>query len=123
MARHNDIGKWGEDIAAGILADKGFAICERNWRLRHHEIDIVAMRDDVLVFAEVKTRSDRSEDPFDAIDAKKIASMVRAADTYIASRGLHHNVRFDIFGISGTPDDYEVEYLPDAFEPPLKTYR
>ena len=56
MARHNDIGKWGENIACDILVGKGYAIIERNWRLNHLEIDIIASKGSRIVFAEVKTR-------------------------------------------------------------------
>ena len=123
MARHNALGKWGEDIAADMLAAKGYAICERNWKLKHHEIDIIAMRDNCLVFAEVKTRSNTGEDPLECIDKRKIMHMVRAAEAYIEARDSRLNVQFDLFAVSGTPDDYSVEHIPDAFEPPLKSYR
>ncbi len=122
MARHNETGKWGEDIAADYLTEQGFAIAERNWRQGRLEIDIIAMRDDTLVVAEVKTRSDRDEDPLDAVDNKKILNMVRAAAAYIKIKALPHQVRFDLFAIAGTPDDYSFEHIPDAFYPPLKTY-
>lgn len=123
MAQHNDTGKWGEDLAVDVLAREGFAVIERNWRLGHLEIDIIAERGDTLVFAEVKTRSDRDEDPLEAITRKKISNIVRAADTYVRSRNLRHDVRFDLFAITGTPGDFDIEHIPDAFYPPLKSYR
>lgn len=123
MAKRNDIGKWGEDIAVDLLVEKGYAICERNWRQGHHELDIVAMRGDTLVIVEVKTRSDREEDPFESIDNKKIAYLVAAAETYIKMKNIIHNVRFDVIGISGTPSDYSVEHIEDAFEPPMRFLR
>ncbi|MDE6573928.1 MAG: YraN family protein [Muribaculaceae bacterium] len=123
MARHNELGKWGEKLAEEILISEGFAIAERNWRMGHLEIDLIAMRDDIVVFAEVKSRSNRDEDPLEAIDKRKIAHMVRAAEAYMNFKNLPHGVRFDVFGISGTPEDYTIEHIPDAFFPPLKTYR
>ena len=42
MARHNELGKQGEEIAAQYLVGKGYEIVERNWRNRHKEIDIIA---------------------------------------------------------------------------------
>lgn len=71
MARHNETGKWGEDLAADYLTEQGYAIAERNWRQGRLEIDIIAMRDDTLVVAEVKTRTNKDEDPLDAVDNKK----------------------------------------------------
>jgi len=117
------LGKWGEDIACEKLVADGFAICERNWRMGHYEIDIVAMRGDTLVFAEVKTRSEPDIDPLDAIDDRKISHMAQSAGVYIESRNLPHNVRFDLFGISGSPDTgYTVEHIADAFDVPLTSY-
>lgn len=122
MARHNELGKWGEQLAVDELVKEGFAIRERNWRMGHLEIDIIAIRDDTLVFAEVKTRADLDEDPLEAIDKRKIANIVNAAKAYIATSNLPHGVRFDVFGIAGTPDNYTFEHIPDAFFAPLKTY-
>lgn len=122
MAKHNDTGRWGEDLAADYLTEHGYAIVKRNWHAGKFELDIVAMKDDTLVIAEVKTRTDKDEDPLDSIDNKKILNIVHAADAFIKRYDLPHHVRFDIFSIAGTPDDYSFEYLPDAFYPPLKTY-
>lgn len=123
MAKNNDTGKWGEDIAADILASEGYAICERNWRAGHDEIDIVAVRGKSLVFAEVKTRTDPGVDPLEAVDDKKIRRLAHAALAYIRSKNLPHYPQFDLFAISGTPGDYKVEHIPDAFDIPVKTYR
>ena len=122
MARHNETGHWGEDLAADYLTEQGFAIVERNWHHHQYEIDIIAMRDDVLVVAEVKTRSDKDEDPLEAVDRKKILNMVRSAEAYVKMKELPHQVRFDLFAIAGKADDYTFEYVPDAFYPPLKSY-
>ena len=51
-----DIGGRGEDIAMQWLRERGFLIVERNWRVGHYEIDIIAQRYDTLHFIEVKTR-------------------------------------------------------------------
>ncbi len=124
MAHHNEVGRWGEDVACDTLIASGAVIRERNWRSGHYEIDIIASKDDELIFAEVKTRSDSGEDPLEAVDSKKILRMVRAAETYIRSMGFDgFSVRFDLFAIRGTPRSHEVEHIPDAFHPPLRKYR
>ena len=43
MAQHNELGKWGEDIAARFLEEKGWYIRHRNWRHKHAELDIVCI--------------------------------------------------------------------------------
>lgn len=122
MARHNELGKWGEEIACELLVKQGFAIAERNWRMGHLEIDIVAVNQDCMVFVEVKTRADDGVDPLDAIDNRKIAAMAAAADAYLKHHEGRRHARFDVVGISGTPANYRVEHIPDAFWPPLKSY-
>lgn len=123
MARHNSVGKWGEELACARLRHEGYAIMEQNWRSGHNEIDIVAVKDGRVVFAEVKTRSDRQCDPLEAIDDNKIRRLARAADSYIRTHGLRHEPQFDIFGIAGTPEDYNLVHIADAFYPPLQTYK
>lgn len=124
MARHNDIGNWGEQLACDKLLSEGWAIAERNWRQGHLELDIVAINAAVIVFAEVKTRADRNEDPLESIDRRKISNIVRAAQAYLyAHPEIRQSPRFDLFAINGNPDDYSMEHLPDAFDPPLKSYR
>ena len=56
MAAHNELGKWGEDLAAEYLEKKGYTIVERDWKSGRRDIDIIALDDDVVVFVEVKTR-------------------------------------------------------------------
>ena len=62
MAQHNEFGQISEDRAAAYLMARGYTIRNRNWRVGHKEIDIIAQKDGVIVFIEVKTRkSDRYE--------------------------------------------------------------
>lgn len=123
MARHNTQGKWGESKAVELLVREGYSIVDTNWHMGRFEIDIIALRDEILVFAEVKTRTDLDVDPLEAVDSRKIAHMVRSADAYLRHTGLPYQVRFDLFAINGTEDDFRIEHVPDAFYPPLKSYR
>ena len=75
MAHHNDFGKWGEDIAANYLLERGFKLLARNWRHKHKEIDIIATKGGTLYFIEVKTRHGEKWNAEDAITAKKRALM------------------------------------------------
>ena len=58
MAAHNDLGKWGEEIAVNFLHKKGYTIRECDWRIGHRDIDIIALTPDMrtVVFVEVKTQ-------------------------------------------------------------------
>lgn len=123
MARHNDTGRRGEDLAVELLVSKGYAIVDRNWKCGRKEIDIVAERNGRLAIVEVKTRTDPTMgDPIDAVDSRKRMAMVRAGVAYLEAYDLPHELQFDIIGISGTGDDMTIEHLEDAFPPPLITY-
>ena len=122
MAKHNDTGKWGEDIAAEYLAANGYAIAVRNWHCGHSEIDIIAYKGNRIIFVEVKTRSNDNEDPLEAVDRNKSMRLIRAAVAYVNTFDINHEMQFDLIAIKGTPDKYVIEHIPDAFDTPLKTY-
>lgn len=122
MAHHNETGQWGEDIAAEYLAEKGYAIAERNWRSGHNELDLVAYKGNRIVFVEVKTRSNADDDPFEAVDRRKALRLIRAAIVYVESHDINHDMQFDLIGINGSPSDYTIEHLEDAIETPFRTY-
>ena len=56
MAAHNELGRWGEQIAAEYLQKKGYWIMFRDWKVGHRDLDIIAKQNDVVVIVEVKTR-------------------------------------------------------------------
>ena len=67
-----------------VLQRDGFTILETNWRFKKAEIDIIAKKDGLLIFTEVKTReSKKFGKPSDAIDKKKIALYKDAVEGYL----------------------------------------
>ena len=115
MAQHNELGKWGEDVAADFLVGKGFRIVERNWKVGRKEIDIIAAKERLLLFVEVKTRrSNAYGDPYEAVDWKKRRTLIAAMRQYIALHRIATDVRYDIVSVVGTPADYTFEVLEDA---------
>ena len=123
MAQHNNVGSWGEKLAIDYLISKGYAIRETNWKLQHYEIDIIAMKNNRIVFVEVKTRSNYDDDPLRAVDRKKMQRMVSAANAYVTTRNVPHEIQYDVITINGTPEDYTLEHIDDAFWAPLRTFR
>lgn len=120
MASHNELGKWGEEIARNYLLTQGYAISGENIRIAGIELDFIAMKDDAICFVEVKTRASDFTDPADAIDRKKRARIIRAADTYMRAYEIPLEPRFDIIIVIGTPETgYTIEHIPDAFLPTL----
>lgn len=119
MAERNDTGREGEAEAKEYLTRKGYTILHTNWRWHHFELDIVAADGDMLVVAEVKTRShDYLLSPEDAVDRKKIRRIVTAADAYIRYFRIDHPVRFDIITVIKGPHGTTIDHIDDAFFAP-----
>ena len=123
MAEHISLGKWGEQVVVDHLVTGGYAIVERNWRLNHLEIDIIATRGNDVAFVEVKTRRDDFVDPLSAITPSKIRHMVAAANAYLQMVKLPLRPRFDVAAVIGDPHSFTLRYVEDAFLPPLRSYR
>lgn len=125
MAKHNLLGKWGENLACEYLIARGYSILERNWRMRRLEVDIIATKGSRIVFVEVKTRSTEAVDPLVSIDRTRINHLVRAGNAYIRSHDIRLGYQFDLVFIIGDIDspNPKIEHIPDAFFAPLRTYR
>ena len=116
MAKHNKLGKEGELIAFMFLQKENFRILKTNWRYQKAEVDIIAQKDDFLVFVEVKTRgSKKVGKPEEAIDKKKIALYKDAAEGYLEQYPYDAEIRFDVISIVIVKDETQIEYFPDAF--------
>lgn len=118
MAQHNDFGAQGEDIAIDYLRRKGYVILDRNWRSGHKEIDIVARKDDTVVFVEVKARANAFYgNPEDAVTRRKMHLLVLAADAYLRYNAIDLEVRFDVITITGTTAKPYIRHYERAFRP------
>ncbi len=79
----NPVGLLGENHAVDFLRKKGYTIIERKFRKGYGEIDIVARKDNTLVFVEVKTRtSDMYGTPLEAITPRKLHELTKMAQFY-----------------------------------------
>ncbi len=96
MAKHNEIGKIGENIAADFIKNKGLTLLERNYWKPYGEIDIVAREKDLTRFIEVKAVSyetARSRVPHETIRPEenlhihKIRRLRRVIEAYVVSHG------------------------------------
>ena len=112
-------GKWGEDLAADYLAHLGIKILNRNWRFKRAEVDIIAQDGAILVFVEVKARSNLSfGPPEEMIDSRKKSMLYHAASAYMLETGYEGEIRFDILAITKEPHKMvEIRHFRDAFHP------
>lgn len=109
MARHNEFGKWGEDIAVQYLLNRGFEILARNWRHEHKEVDVIAQKNNVLYFVEVKTRHGETWQAEKAITNKKRVLLWRAMMAWKFEHPSLMPVRYPVIAVviheSRTPPD------------------
>ena len=116
MAKHNELGKLGEELAVAFLEKNGYEILETNWTFQKAEIDIIAQKNGILAVVEVKTRSSIEFGlPQDFVKPKKIQLLVKAINEYVVSNELDVEVRFDIVAIYKEDKTYKIDHLEDAF--------
>lgn len=96
-----NVGDLGEQLAADMLSNAGYRIVARNYLVRDGEIDIIAIKNGVMHFIEVKTRNgDSFGYPSDAVSETKLKKMKKAANNYLSSRrGQWSEVSFDVYEV------------------------
>ncbi|MEO7398871.1 MAG: YraN family protein [Ilumatobacteraceae bacterium] len=120
-AEHRDLGdqsriargRWGEDQAERWYRNHGYAIVERNWRVKEGEIDLIVAIAGLIVFSEVKTRAtDAFGDPSLAVTNRKQHRLRRLAAIWLRASNVHGvDVRFDVVCVLGV----QVRVIEDAF--------
>lgn len=116
MAEHNDLGKFGEELAVDFLEKNGYEILETNWVFDKAEIDIIAQNNGILAVVEVKTRSSIDFGlPQDFVKPKKIQLLLKAVNEYVTQNDLDVEVRFDIVAIHKEGENFNIEHIEEAF--------
>ena len=101
IPKKKQTGNLGEDIAAEYLQRQGYIIEARNWRTNHFEIDIIASKEQLLHFIEVKTRySLRFGYPEASISYKKMCHLKKAAAIYQYQHSRWKYIQFDAISIT-----------------------
>jgi putative endonuclease len=118
MAKHNDTGKLGENLAIAFFLEKGYEILHSNWRHKNWEVDIIATKNKMLHFIEVKTRtSDKYGHPEEKIDAKKIRYLINASEEYLYQNPQWQMIQFDVLAITILKDKEPAYFLiEDVYE-------
>ena len=101
MAAHNHTGKFGEQLGTAYLNTQGYIVREQNWRHSHWEVDIIAEKDTVLHFIEIKTRRSKKFGlPEEKVGRKKIQNLINAAEQYLYLHPSWPRIQFNILSIS-----------------------
>lgn len=93
-------GNKGEKLAREYLQIKGYKILGKNYRSKWGEIDIIAKDKEVVVFVEVKTKTDnRYGEPWEMVNQWKIEQVKRMGEVWCRDYGWEGTVRMDVIGI------------------------
>jgi putative endonuclease len=112
------LGAAGERVARRFLKRLGYRILGRNYRCPAGELDLIALDGETIVFAEVRTRRDTTDnDPIDWVPPPKQRQVAKVARYYIHHKNAHERpCRFDVLAVvlrDGHPP--EVHHYPEAF--------
>lgn len=109
-------GKEGELLVAQHLMKNGYSIVNQNYRKRFGEIDLIAKKDDTLVFVEVKWRNNPLIDPAELISYPKQKKIIGIAKQFLSKHtNLDVVCRFDVALIEQNNNSLNLQYIPNAF--------
>ena len=117
-ARTKNLGNAGENFAANYLESRGYKIFSKNFRVRSAEIDIIAEKDDVIIFVEVKTRSSTKHGlPIEAVNFRKQQKIIDAASVFLQDEKYFDKAcRFDVIEIYSDGVKFSARHIENAFE-------
>jgi putative endonuclease len=112
------LGESGERIAERWLQRHGWRIMQRRFRNGHRDIDLIAEKDDIVAFVEVKARSGADfGDPVEAVNWRKRRELTRSAHVWISRHGRStDHYRFDVIGVLVGPDGARIRHVENAFQ-------
>jgi putative endonuclease len=109
---HLKVGFIGEQRAVKMLKKAGYIIVERNFKCPFGEVDIIAKKDDVVAFIEVKARSSIDYGmPSQAVDFRRQKRYLNCAKFYFTGREIDYIVRFDVVEVYKK----QVNHIENAF--------
>ena len=116
IRKSTEIGKVGEDLAANYLICLGHQIVCRNYRYKRSEIDLISECDNLLIFTEVKYRSNINfGQPESFVSNLKMKRIKEAAGYYLYEKNWSFDIRFDIISIVSNKNTDLIEHFTDCF--------
>lgn len=115
---NREVGQKGEAIAAKYYQQRGYLLLGHNYRTRMGELDLILYKEDLIVFAEVKTRTGHMlAAPAEAVDLHKQRRLRRAAELYLQNSPFAEaGVRFDVVEVTPAEKGWQVHCIMDAFQ-------
>ncbi|GAB3504261.1 YraN family protein [Emticicia fontis] len=115
MAQHNETGNKAEEMAATFLQKEGYMILDRNYVFGKGEIDIIAQKDNWLIFVEVRARTEVIYGfPEQTISKAKASLIMKTAENYVYQKDWRGKIRFDIIAII-VGENFEIRQFEDVF--------
>ncbi|MBO4441900.1 YraN family protein [bacterium] len=118
-----EIGAEAENYTAEWLTQKGYEILDRNFCMRGGELDIIAKKDDTVVFVEVRSWNREFWEggtPLETISSSKIKHLIKTAVYYLHTKKIPQqsvNIRFDVAALIKESDGrFSIDYIPAAFD-------
>lgn len=109
-----NIGGMNEEMAISYLVENNFQIVKQNYRCKVGEIDIIALKDNILRFIEVKYRkNDMYGSPLEAVNQRKQNKIMKAASWFLNENKQFENVQCSLDVIAIT--DNKIEYVFNSF--------
>lgn len=99
------LGLKGEDKAQNFLIKQGFTIMQRNFHSKFGEIDIIASKDEILHFIEVKS-TDKDYEASYRLDNKKYQKILKTINFYLLKKGLNSDFQVDLLCIYKNKTDF-----------------
>lgn len=114
----NEKGNCGENIAAAYLEKNGYSIDARNYHSSYGEIDIVAQKDEFIVFAEVKLRKRNSRvNGFESVSKSKQKKIIMTSAVYLQNFQSDLQPRYDVLSVKDFENgEFSVEHIENAFD-------
>ena len=111
-----ELGQFGETLAANHLISKGYIVLYRNYKFLKNEVDIVARYEDKIIVVEVKTRQTAEiGEPWMAVTKAKQKLIIQVANHFIQTNEIENDTRFDIISIVHNSFRTKIEHIEDAF--------
>ena len=129
MEKTIETGRLGECIAGEFLINNGFIIVGKNWRYKHLEIDIIAIKDLEIHFVEVKClHFPCMQEPYMKVDKSKKKKIIKAANGFLNSSdwksilkrlkvSCNFEACFDIVSIEINGEEHNLAFYENAYSP------